>query len=206
MMDDPVQIYADVEQGSPEWFELRRGIPTASNFGKLMVKTEAQKGRATYLYRLAGERITGEPAKSFVNEYMEIGKEMEPQILHDYSFGGGEVQRVGFILNGKCGCSPDGLVDDDGMVEAKKAEPHILGPMLEKLRADPSYVPSVHFWQCQGNLMVADRAWIDLIVYAHPKMRRLKVRVHRDDARISELRDEIDRFDLELRRLTERLR
>lgn len=205
-MDDPVQIYADIEQGSAEWFELRRGIPTASMFKVLMVKNEARKQRETYLYKLAGERITGEPAKSFVNEYMEIGKEMEPQILHDYSFGAGEIDRVAFIRNGKCGASPDGLVGDDGMVEIKKAEPHILAPMLERQRANPSYVPTEHFWQCHGNLMVAERQWIDLVVFAHPKMRRLIVRIQRDNAVIADLRDEIDRFDLELRRLTERLK
>jgi hypothetical protein len=206
-MIDPVQIFADIEQGSPEWHELRRGIPTASMFKVLMVKNEVQKQRGTYLNKLAGERITEQPAVSFVNEYMEKGKEVEPEIRRHYAFVRNcEPVQVAFIRNGKCGASPDALIDDDGMLEIKKAEPHILIPMLEKLREDPAYFPPEHIPQCQGNLMVADRKWIDLIVWAHPKMRPLIVRAERDEHYIGQLRLEVDRFDLELRRLVERLK
>lgn len=202
----PAEFY-DVEQGSEEWHELRRGIPTASMFKVLMADTEEKKGRTTYLHKLAGERITEQPATSFVNEYMEQGKVMEPEIRRQYGFlRDCEPVQIGFIRNGKCGASPDSLIGDDGMMEAKKAEPHILIPMLLKLKADPKYFPNEHRAQCQGNLMVAEAEWIDLIVWSHPKLQPLIVRAHRDDPYIARLRDAVDLFDLDLRRLVEKLR
>lgn len=202
---DPV-IYDDVEQGSPEWFELRRGIPTASMFKVLMVKNEAQKGRLTYMHKLAGERITETTATSFVNADMERGKEMEPLIRRHYSFVRDcDPHEVAFVRNGKFGASPDALIGDDGLLEIKSAEPHILIPMLLKAKQDPNYFPPEHKAQCQGSLMATGREWIDLVVYSHPKL-LLITRATRDEDYIQELRDEVDLFDLELRRLVERLK
>lgn len=199
--------FFDIEQGTPEWHELRRGIPTASNFKLLMANSEERRGRTTYLHKLAGERITGVPATSFINEYMEGGKRAEPEIRRDYAFlRDCEPMQIGFVRNGLCGASPDSLVGENGMMEAKKAEPHILIPMMLKWRENPTYFPPEHYAQCQGNLMVAEAEWIDLIVYAHPKMKRLIARAYRDEAYIRALSQEIERFDLELRRLVEKLR
>lgn len=207
-MPDPISgpQFFDVEQGGEAWHRLRLGLPTASNFSKLMVQNDTKAGRTTYLHQLAAERITGVPAASFINEAMERGKVMEPEIRRQYSFlRDCEPQLIGFIRNGKAGCSPDCLIGDTGMMEAKSAEPHILVPMLLKQKADPKYVPSKHFAQCQGNLMVAECEWIDLVVWAHPKM-KLIARVERDENYIAQLRDAVDLFDLDLRRLCEKLR
>lgn len=202
----PAEFF-DVEQGSEEWHELRRGIPTASMFKVLMVENDTKAGRTTYLHKLAGERITGVPAVSFVNEYMEKGKEIEPEIRRQYAFlRDCEPMQIGFVRNGKAGASPDSLIGETGMMEAKKAEPHILIPMLMKLQADMKYFPPEHRAQCQGNLMVAECEWIDLIVFAHPKMKPLIVRADRDEPYIARLRDAVDVFDLELRRLVEKLK
>lgn len=202
----PAEFY-DVEQGTEEWHMLRLGIPTASNFQKLMVGNDTKAGRATYLLKLAGERMTGVPATSFVSEYMEAGKTIEPEIRRQYAFlRDCEPMQVGFVRNGKAGASPDSLIGEVGMMEAKKAEPHILIPMLMKMKADPTYFPPEHRAQCQGNLMVAECEWIDLIVFAHPKIRPLIVRAYRDEPYIAQLRDAVDVFDLELRRLVEKLK
>jgi hypothetical protein len=202
----PAEFF-DVEQGSAEWHELRRGIPTASMFKVLLVENDTKAGRTTYLHKLAGERITGVPATSFVNEYMEGGKVAEPEIRRQYAFlRDCEPQQVGFVRNGKAGASPDSMVGDDGLMEAKKAEPHILIPMQLKLRDDPKYFPREHYAQCQGNLWIAEAEWIDLIVWAHPKMQPLIARAYRDEPYIQKLRDAVDLFDLELRRLVEKLK
>lgn len=194
--------YFDVEQGSPEWHELRRGIPTASMFSVLMAKGE-QKGRQTYLYKLAGERITKEPMENFSNAAMEDGKRKEPILRDHYAFVRDcEPMLVGFVRNGKFGASPDGLVGEDGVVEIKRAAPHILIPMIMKAKADPNYFPMEHFAQCQGNIMATDGAWCDLVV-GYPPMKPLIVRTMRDNSYIAELREAIDIFDLALRRLVE---
>lgn len=201
-MTMPIDIFHDIEQGSPEWFALRLGIPTASMFKVLMAKTDTKAGRTTYLYKLAGERLTGEPMENFSNAAMEDGKEKEPLLRNHYAFVRDvEVQTVGFIRNGKCGASPDALIGDDGLLEIKRAAPHILIPLLEK-----GTFPNEHFAQCQGGLMVSKRKWCDLVV-GHPKMpKQLIIRTERDEGYIADLRNAVDLFDLDLRRLVERLK
>jgi hypothetical protein len=199
------EIY-DVEQGSPEWHQLKLGIPSASMFKVLMVKTEEKKGRATYLYKLAGEILTGEPMENFVSDAMEDGKTKEPFLRGEYEFRRDcEPQLVGFIRSGKCGASPDALIGDAGVLELKRAAPHILIPMRLKALADPTYFPPEHLAQCQGVLMISGRTWCDLLV-GYPKMEPLIVRTWRDQPYIDQLRDAVDLFELELRRLVAKLR
>lgn len=197
-----MEIFDDIEQGSPEWHELRRGIPTASMFKTLVAKGE-QKGRATYLYKLAGERITGDLAENYTNEAMEAGKRDEPELRRDYAFVHDcEPRQVAFVRNGKSGCSPDALIGEDGVLEIKRTAPHLLIPML----LEPARFPPTHYAQCQGALMVTERKWCDLLV-GHPKMpKRLIVRTERNEDYITELRNAVDVFDLELRRLVEKLK
>lgn len=196
-----MEIFEDIEQGGEEWHRLRRGMPTASVFKVLMARTEEKKGRTTLLHKLAGERLCGEPAENYTNQFMERGKSMEDEARQHYAFVRDcEPRRVGFIKNGKTGCSPDALIGDDGLLEIKTASPHILIPMLLK-----GAFPMEHYAQCQGALMVAERKWCDLIVY-WPKMKPLIVRCERDESYIAELRDAVDVFDLDLRRLCEKLK
>jgi len=188
----------DCEQGSPEWHQARAGIPTASEFQTILA---LGKGRASYLWTLASERMTEEPAPSYSNADMERGKLMEPVIRRDYEFRtGNQVQQIGFMRNAKCGCSTDGLVGDDGVVEFKSSAPHILGPLIET-----GTFPNQYKAQCQGPLMISGRQWCDLVVFWHPKMPALRVRAERDELYIAALRDAIDVFDLELRRLVKKL-
>ena len=49
-----IQIFDEIEQGTPDWFECRRGIPTASKFATVMAKGEG-KTRSEYMRKLAGE-------------------------------------------------------------------------------------------------------------------------------------------------------
>jgi hypothetical protein len=199
-----MEIFEDLEQGTEEWRKLRAGIPTASVFSTLLASGRGgaeSKTRQTLLYKMAGERITGEPAENYTNGYMDRGHAMEDEARQHYSFVRDcEPRRVGFVRNGKCGCSPDALVGDDGMLEIKTAAPHILIPLLLKGEAPPE-----HRAQLQGNLMVAEREWIDLIVY-YSKMKPLIIRHKRDEAYISDLRKAVDDFDRELCMLVEKLK
>lgn len=202
-----MEIFQDVIQGSDEWHQLRLGRCTASQFKVLMVKTDEKKGRATYMLKLAGERLCGKPADSFVSEAMEHGKEVEPELRDHFAFVRDcEVRQVGFIRDGNCGASPDGLIEDDEVLEIKRAAPHILIPMLLKQKENPSYFPNEHFWQCQGNLMVSGRKRANLLV-GYPGMPKpLIAHCDRDEASIAALRAAIDVFDLELRKLVEKFR
>jgi YqaJ-like viral recombinase domain len=200
------EIFEDVEQGSPEWRQLRMGIPTASMFKVLMAKGDEKKGRTTYLYKLAGEIITGEPMENYTNDAMEDGKAREPQLRKDYAFMRDCVPRqVGFIRNGKCGASPDALIGEEKVLEIKRAAPHVLIPMRLRALEDPMYFPMEHYAQCQGALMVSERVACDLLV-GYPKMKPLIRTTIRDEQYIDRLRDAVDLFELELRRLIAKLR
>ena len=65
------------DQGTEEWFAARMGIPTASQFATVMAKGEG-KTRTTYLHKLAGEVLTGEPMDHVKTFHMQRGHEMEP--------------------------------------------------------------------------------------------------------------------------------
>lgn len=186
----------DCEQGSSEWFKARLGIPTSSEFHTVMAKGKdggASLTRRTYLLKLAGEIITGEPMDNYSNAHMERGKAMEDEARDFYSFAkDAEPQRVGFIVNGPKGCSPDSLIGDDGMLEIKTKLPHLLIELLLK-----DEFPPEHKAQCQGALWVAERAWIDIAIY-WPKMPLFVKRAVRDDIYIKQLSDAVDRFNGDL--------
>jgi hypothetical protein len=188
------------EQNSPEWYEARLGIPTASNFATVMAKGEG-KTRRTYMLKLAGEIITGEPAESYTNGHMERGHEMEPEALKAYTFvTNSEPELVGFVRNGDKGASPDCLIDSDGLGEFKSKAPHILIEVLLK-----DQFPPEHRAQCQGALWVAEREWVDIVCY-WPKLPLFVKRAHRDEEYIKTIASEVARFNDELAATVETIR
>ncbi|MGO4676251.1 lambda exonuclease family protein [Bosea sp. 2YAB26] len=192
------------DQGSEAWFRARMGIPTASEFPAIMAKGRAggdSKTRQTYLYKLAGEIITGQPMESFSNGHMERGKTLEDEARSFYEFmTDTHCKTVGFVRNGRKGASPDSLVGTDGLVEIKTKLPHLLIETL--LRGE---FPPEHKAQCQGQLWVAEREWIDIAVY-WPQMPIFVTRAFRDEAYIKELADAVDAFNAELDLTVARIR
>lgn len=193
----------DCEQGSPEWFAARLGIPTASCFSDVLAGGKGLT-RRTYMLKLAGEIITGEQMASYSSPHMERGKAMESEARAIYSFMSGlDTKQVGFVRNETGtvrGCSPDSLIGNDGMLEIKTALPHILGDIVLK-----GTFPSDHTAQCQGNLWTAEREWIDLFVY-WPKMKPFKQRAYRDEPYIANLSNAVRLFNEELQETVDRLR
>lgn len=194
----------ECDQNTEEWHKARMGIPTASMFATVMASGRGggdSKTRATYMRKLAGEIITGEPMEGFTNKDLERGHAMEPDARNYYSLVTGNTPNlVGFIRNGDKGGSPDALIGDDGVLEIKTAAPHILIGYIE---ADK--FPSEHVAQCQGNLWVSGRDWLDLVVY-WPKMPTFIKRIERDPAYIAGLTKGVAEFNAELAALVERVR
>lgn len=184
------------QQGSPQWLAARLGIPTASEFASIMAKGRGgseSRTRQTYLYKLAGEIITGEPMESFGNVHMERGRLMEEEARSYYEFMTDTAcEPVGFIRNGRKGASPDALIGQNGLVEIKTKLPHLL---IEALLRDE--FPPEHKAQCQGQLWVAEREWIDIAVY-WPGMPLFVTRATRDEAFIRELAQAVEIFIAEL--------
>lgn len=192
------------EQGTAEWHAARTGIPTASMFATILAKGKgdaASKTRATYMRKLAGEIITGDPMESYSNDHMERGKVMEAEARDLYAFQQNvEPMQVGFIRSGQKGCSPDSLIANDGGCEIKTKLPHLQIEVLER-----GTLPPEHKAQCQGVLWVAEREWIDFVSY-WPKMPLFVCRVTRDEEYIAALSDAVDAFNDELAALVERVR
>ena len=192
------------EQGTEEWFRVRSGMPTSSEFATVMASGKGggeSKTRRTYLLKLAGEILTGEPMEGYSNTHMERGKIMEDEARNFYAFMvDAEPERVGFITNGPKGCSPDSLIGTAGMLEVKTKLPHL---MIDVLLKDE--FPSDHKAQCQGALWVAEREWIDIVVY-WPNLPLFVKRAYRDEAYIKTMSDAIDAFNTELQEVIEKVR
>lgn len=198
-----VQIF-DCDQNSPEWFECRRGVPTASNFATIMAKGRGggeSVTRRKYLYKLAGEILTGEVQEGFSNAHMERGHEMEPDARNMYALmTDAQPQLVGFVRNDLKGASPDSLIGDNGLLEIKTKLPDLLIDVLIR-----DEFPAEHKAQCQGALWVAEREWIDIAVY-WPRLPLFIKRAYRDEAYIADLSLAVDAFNSELSEVVERVR
>ena len=194
----------ECEQGTPEWFQARLGIPTASEFDTVMASGKSgkeSKGRRTYMLKLIGERLTGEPMDSYTNNHMERGKIMEDEARNAYVFmKDAEPTKVGFIRNGEKGCSPDSLIGSDGLLEIKTKLPHLqLAVILD------GKMPPEHMAQVQGQIWVSEREWCDFVSY-WPKLPLFVQRIHRDDEYIKNLSNEIDQFLEQMAKLEQQLK
>jgi hypothetical protein len=184
-------IRLDVAQGSPEWFAARIGIPTASNFDKIITPTGKPSGQmAGYAHRLIAEQMMGVSLDEATGDFLQRGTGMEDKARAYYELRRGtDVEQVGFILRDdrRVGCSPDGLVAADGMVEIKVPAAHThVGYLL-----DAGGIGYKH--QTQGGLWLAGREWIDTISY-HDTMPSALVRVWRDEEYIKTLARLVDQF------------
>ena len=187
-------IIHDVQQGSDEWLALRAGIPTGSEFSKLVTsQAKPSKSMSDYAAILAAEAYAGHPVDAWNgNQYTDRGTELEPAARATYEFEKGvKVQEVGFITDDlkRWGCSPDGLVGDDGMVEYKCqiAKCHIQTLLYFKKHGK---CPTNYYAQCQGEMFVAERQWNDLVFY-HPDLPTITIRQTPDPVLVAELEKQL---------------
>lgn len=176
-------IIEHFEQGTDAWHQARLGIPTASEFSRIITPSgDPSKQQQGYAEELAAERLTGE-YKEFSSRWTEQGHEREPQAVSEYEFTTfARTEQVGIVYRDhqrEVACSPDSLViDPDGNpiggleCKAPSAWNHV-HYLLEET------VPSQYVPQVQGSLWVTGLPWWDFVSY-HPKMRPLIVRAYPD--------------------------
>lgn len=200
-----MKIY-DCEQGSPEWIALRLGMPTASEFDKIVTPKKLEMSASTrdYAIRLIAEKALGRPMMALDNlEWVERGKLLEPQARRVYEFEHDVITtRVGFITtdDGRFGASPDSLICDDGVLELKCPAPHTHLKYVLNEELAPEY-----YLQVQGQMFVAERDYADLVSFSD-EMPMFERRVARDDRVISKLSNALNDFHGLLGELTERAR
>lgn len=169
-------IHHNVIQNSDDWFKIRSGKFTASSFGDLF----AAKSTLTYekaIFKVAYERIVGETPESFSNEWTDRGHELEPLARDAYEVETFNlVEDAGFFeLNDWVGCSPDGLISQDGMIEIKCPAYNTFIRYINSGK-----LPSTYFYQVHGQMYVTGRQWVDFVAY-HPPFKPFILRVERDE-------------------------
>lgn len=174
----------DCVQQTPEWFAARRGVPTASEFNRIITKTGKLSASADeYIGELIDEIVHPESADGFAgNHHTERGNELEPKARAWYRFVTGfDVREVGLVLrdDGKAGCSPDSLIYaseecQHGLeIKAPEGKKHVRWMLGGKL-------PDEHCQQVHGSMAVTGCARWDFLSYC-PGYQPFLVTVERDD-------------------------
>lgn len=190
-------MFIDVRQNSEEWFNLRVGKATSSNFAKIM----ANEGKAfgipaqEYAQKIALEIVTGlkDETASYSNQYMARGHDLEPIACELYEMENFvDVTNGGFNDHGWLGDSPDGNVGDDGCIEIKCVVPNTQWKRYKKGGIDSAYK-----WQIHAHIWLGHKLWCDFISYCpeFPEDKQLYVhRVHRDNDMIDRLESRVLEF------------
>ena len=150
-----------MEQGTEEWFKIRKGKMTASHATAIAT---CGKGLETYIFEMMAEYYSSGEKDSYSNKHLERGNELEPQARSIYELEKGvTVKQVGFIEhNDYVGGSPDGLVNEDGLLEIKCPDDKGFFNVLMKGERE---ISTGYEWQCQHNMLVSGRKWCDIMLY-----------------------------------------
>lgn len=171
-------ITLDVEQGTPEWMAGRVGIPTASNFDRILTASCKPSAQADeYLFELVAEWVHGDQKFFYITPAMQTGIDREPEARAAYEFITGEkVKTTGIIYQDESrlvGCSPDGLLKKKGL-EIKCPEPVTHLSYLLQGVCPKKYLPQV-----QGSMWVSGCKQWDFMSY-HPDYESLIITVDAD--------------------------
>ena len=199
-------IYHDVEQGSEEWFRLRLGVPTASNYDMILTpaKGEPSTSQRKFIAQLIGEQLASflpAGAPNYTSRAMDWGQQTEAEARDFYRMERDtDVSNGGFCLTDdrRFGCSPDGLIGlkqlpsglwtCKGALELKclQATTHTMHLMNGKK------LPDDFRWQCHGHIIDTGAEWCDFLSYC-PGLPPLLVRVE-PNGDTDRLRVALDRF------------
>lgn len=188
-------IHHEHEQGSQAWLDARKGCITGSRFKDCRDKLKSglpSKACIAYAMDTARERVGGSAPAKFQNAAMRTGTEQEPIARAAYERKTGNlVEEVGFFTteDGLFGLSPDGLIDDDGVLEIKTM---VSSDTLFTAMVDGDI--SQYIDQCLGYLLFLSRQWVDLVLWV-PDLGFMKIiRIERDEDAIEALETDLMEF------------
>jgi len=184
-----------MDQRSEEWFKERLGKVTASRICDVMSKTKNGYGssRQNYIAQLVCERLTGNVTDSYINAAMQRGIDLEDAARLTYEMSSGlSVRQVGIVNHPTiewCAASPDGLVDDDGLVEIKCPNTWTHIEFLRSGKPENKYI-----LQMQWQMACTDRKWCDFVSFDDrlPSKHEIKIiRIERDIELINDITREV---------------
>lgn len=184
-----MKIVKDIEQQSPEWFAIRKGKMTASHAQAI---GNAGKGLETYIYDLVAEEYSSAEKEQFSNEHTERGNELEEVARGIYELENNvDVEQVTFIeYDEYVGCSPDGLVGENGLIEIKSPNDT---EYLKYLIFGEGQIDTKYIWQCQMQMLITGKKWNDLVIY-NPNFKKsiLVYRIEPDKEKFEKLLNGFD--------------
>jgi hypothetical protein len=186
----------DIEQNTDEWHAIKVGKFSASTCADLLMAKNT-KGYQNLINKIIEERITGLASESKTwsgNSYTNRGHELEPFAREDYEIR--YLQAVGIIgvveLDGWVLCSPDGLINDDGLYQAKCP---IFNTQLEYLAKQK--VPGNYYKQMQFELFVSGREF-NVFNSFHPSLPAVDIILQRDEVMIAEIKQRLSEAKAEV--------
>lgn len=187
-------IKFEVDQNTPEWFSLRCGIPTASNFDKILTPTGKLSAQSeSYACLLLAELVQGQPLDKFPQSYwMERGAALEDEAANAYSMlRDVELELGGFGMDDTLayGASPDRIASDKGTVEIK-----VPAPWTHVEYAMWGDIPSKYKCQVQGQMLVYGAEYSEWVSY-QPDMPAVIIHAEKDEKFCSLLHESILEFD-----------
>jgi putative phage-type endonuclease len=186
-----------MEQRSEAWFAAKAGKFSASEMADLLSGggKKITATRSNLIARKVAERLTGVMEQGYTSAAMQHGIDHEDDARNLY-FVSRElpIDEEGFIDHPSIpysGCSPDGMVSDDGLVEIKCPN---TATHIEYLRTKK--VPNKYLYQMQWQMACTGRKWCDFVSYDPRMPTRLQlliIHVPRDDELIATLEDAVNK-------------
>lgn len=202
-----MKIHDSYDQHSIQWYEVRAGKLTASEADRLVSplgKVRAGDGVRTLMLEKLAEKWLGAPLPNDASSFMiEQGQLLEAEALPAFECESGmPIKRVAFIEtdDGKCGCSPDFVVDGQNIGGEAKCPGivnhlrHLLGGVL----------PEDYILQVQFSMFVTgwDR-W--MFISFRRRLAPLILTVHRDDKIQAAITEAVKLFNEQLDAAWEKL-
>lgn len=190
-------------QRSPEWFAARCGKVTSSRLYDVMARTKSgyAASRQNYMAELICQRLTGKPEEGFTNAAMMRGTELEPVAREMYALNEFDavISEVGLIDHPTIAgfaASPDGLVNDDGLIEIKCPNTWTHLQTLKTGVPKRQYLLQMH-----AQMMCTGRKWCDFVSFDDrlpPELAYFKTRINFDEVLAEEIEQEVVKFLTEL--------